>query len=76
MVFCFTVPVRSVAETGLDLLVGPVQEPHGQHQQTRQADQHQRRDGQVLQVLIDHLWIQQTGRRTEGLRSGYHRYNS
>ena len=74
MVFCFTVPLRSVAETGLDLLVGPVQEPHGQHQQTRQADQHQRRDRQVLQVLIDHLWTdRQTDRRTEGLRSGYHR---
>ena len=31
-VFCFTVPLFSVPYAGLDLLVCPVQEPHGQHQ--------------------------------------------
>ena len=70
--FCLTV-LFSTPSAGLDVLVGPVQEPHGQHQQARQTEQHQGRNGQVLQVLIDHLWTQQTYRRTEGLRSGCHR---
>lgn len=35
--------------------VNLVQEPHGEHEQPRDAGQAHGRDGQVLEVLIQHL---------------------